>query len=725
MLVCVSFIPSFRIGATVVKRANILSDIITFRDEKIVPAADMNLLDTSFVEDYKPVPVQDIVDATGVTEPGSAPDDADFGDERSTELSIPVIDDPSIIQIKDYSPDGRMMAAFYHALAYESETRPVRIAVLGDSFIEADIITADMREQLQMLYGGNGVGFVPFSTPLSKYRGTVTHNHEGWINYNLIKRKSVPEEYKDWFFVSGMLSIPKENAHTEYKGVQFRRRIEKANTVSLYFVNRKSSVMDVAVNDSESCRYTPEPGMQVQRIVISQPDIAAVKVRVSDPEGFIGYGVVLEDSNGVSVHNFSVRSNSGLALLGTDYGINRQFGEYMSYDLVILQYGLNAMSADVTNYGYYEKQLVKIVNYIKQCFPGSAVVIMSVGDRSTMQNGTAVTMPAVKAMIRAQESAASDCGVGFWNTYEAMGGDNSMPKFVERQWAAKDYTHIGYPGGKYIAGQFVAYINAAVASIKEQDAAKEADRSSMTVPGLSQGTESLFPIDSSANTILLERSGGKYSFVNCADSTDTVRHRGTGGEQGADGACESESLQGGLDADPALEQDEGMPVVEGNELHDETAVVRTAQQAAHTGESAHKIGKLLVEPASESVQHETHATEPEEKTEEQASDAGEKTLDRTALQALYLKDGKLSCPGSEGGGDEAAAGHTVDTPKEINEGQTSGVTAKQLPQQALEGGKNECAPVNSNVVGDSASRAIRDSAHSAPESADMSNSTEM
>ena len=177
---------------------------------------------------------------------------------------------------------------------------------------------------------------------------------------------------------------------------------------------------------------------------------------------------MLEDSVGVSVHNFSVRSNSGLALLGTDYRINREFDEYMNYDMVILQYGLNAMSADVTDYGYYQKQLVKIINYIKQCFPGSAVVVMSVGDRSTMQNGTAVTMPAVKAMLKTQERAAEECGVGFWNTYEAMGGDNSMPKFVERHWAAKDYTHIGYPGGKYIAEQFVKFINAAVENVREQ-----------------------------------------------------------------------------------------------------------------------------------------------------------------------------------------------------------------------------------------------------------------
>lgn len=48
-----------------------------------------------------------------------------------------------------------------------------------------------------------------------------------------------------------------------------------------------------------------------------------------------------------------------------------------------------------------------------------------------------------------------------------------MPKFVERHWAAKDYTHIGYPGGKYIAEQFVRFLNAAVASVRQQDAERQ------------------------------------------------------------------------------------------------------------------------------------------------------------------------------------------------------------------------------------------------------------
>lgn len=51
------------------------------------------------------------------------------------------------------------MKFFYEALD-EVKERPVHIAYFGDSFIEADILTGDLRDMLQERYGGCGVGFV-------------------------------------------------------------------------------------------------------------------------------------------------------------------------------------------------------------------------------------------------------------------------------------------------------------------------------------------------------------------------------------------------------------------------------------------------------------------------------------------------------------------------------------------------------------------------------------
>ena len=78
-------------------------------------------------------------------------------------------------------------------------------------------------------------------------------------------------------------------------------------------------------------------------------------------------------------------------------------------------------------------------------------MLMGVSDRSRQENGTFYTMPSVLALLHAQRQAAQRAGTPFWNTYGAMGGKNSMARYVENNWASKDYTHLGFGGGRQLA----------------------------------------------------------------------------------------------------------------------------------------------------------------------------------------------------------------------------------------------------------------------------------
>ena len=126
------------------------------------------------------------------------------------------------------------------------------------------------------------------------------------------------------------------------------------------------------------------------------------------------------------------------------------------------------LSPEVMRYGSYAKNFVRVINYMKQCFPGSSVLVMGICDRSMQRDGEFETMPSVPGMIAAQRSAAEQAGVAFWNTFDAMGGHNSMVRFVERRWAAKDYTHIGYTGGKYVADRLVDALITGVDSMRRE-----------------------------------------------------------------------------------------------------------------------------------------------------------------------------------------------------------------------------------------------------------------
>ncbi|MCD8194061.1 MAG: hypothetical protein LUD74_05865, partial [Tannerellaceae bacterium] len=159
----------------------------------------------------------------------------------------------------------------------------------------------------------------------------------------------------------------------------------------------------------------------------------------------------MEDANGIVVDNFSLRGNSGLILQRLNIDYCHALNEIRPYDLIIMQYGLNVVNADMLQYGWYTRRMVEIIQHMQQCFPDTDILLLGVSDRSYQENGAFETMPAVLALLHAQRQAARRSGITFWNVFGAMGGENSMVRFVENNWASKDYTHLSFRGGRELA----------------------------------------------------------------------------------------------------------------------------------------------------------------------------------------------------------------------------------------------------------------------------------
>lgn len=465
MMLGLSFIPPFTIGNLRFKRTNIISDLITIGKDTLSADEFDDSADRPFLEEIERREAElkeaGVLSGARHLKPKETNEQSwNIGVAPAEELKAEaghVVNGEKITAIEDYSNrEGASIYDFCRLLGTVTKNRTVRIAFLGDSYIEGDIITADVRDQLQSLYGGKGVGFVPFSTPLASNRPTIKHTYGGWTNYSLIKKKSAPQSLTDKFFVSGNISIPDSSgAWVLYETTAYRKNVARPSSLRLIFESPGECDLKLTVNDSLERKFAPAPDAQVQQIKVDGASIKKVRVDVENPSGFIGYGVVFESPTGVGVDNYSTRSNSGAALFGAGAKVNSQIGKMLGYDLIVMQYGLNAMSADITNYANYRNNMVRVIEYIKRSFPNAVVLLMGVGDRSTMENGEFVTMPAVYSMIKEQRAMAKECGVAFWDTFTAMGGENSMVGFVEKGWAAKDYTHLSFGGGKYIAKQFV------------------------------------------------------------------------------------------------------------------------------------------------------------------------------------------------------------------------------------------------------------------------------
>ncbi|MCC8062956.1 MAG: GDSL-type esterase/lipase family protein [Rikenellaceae bacterium] len=376
--------------------------------------------------------------------------------QADTIPSAPV-QEGSVIPIRDYSPGGAMLRTFANKLAnVGSMRRPLRIGFMGDSFIEGDLLTSDFRELMQNRYGGGGVGFVPITSQVAGFRQTVGHKFGKW------KQSSIVNSKGNGFTISAFNYTPSEDSYVEYKGSSNKKHLDRFGRSRLLFVSKGRSVIRATVNGEEEFLFNTDPMETLQEVQLDG-DFRSIRYQVSDVEGFTAYGVFLENPTGVSVDNFSVRGNPGTVMGRINPALSEQFGKLSPYDLIILQYGLNVVSSGVTDYSTYRKQMTAVVNHIKRCFPGVAILVMSVGDRATRSNGTFVTMPGIRAMVQTQELVARDCGVLFWNTYDAMRAAGGMGTFVKNGWAAKDYTHISARGGRKIGTALYDAVTAAAA----------------------------------------------------------------------------------------------------------------------------------------------------------------------------------------------------------------------------------------------------------------------
>lgn len=478
VLVVVSFIPAQRIGGVQLRRANILSDVYQFRDHMVGKPSELPL-DDEFDGDYHRYTTElkeRAMDSTALLPPAIDTDTAVLPQTtfrwalpQERVVLRPLLTDSlsveaSLTRIENFDtlPDGAFVA-FCQRLAQPHRDRPVRIAVLGDSFIEGDILTVDVREQLQQRYGGCGCGFTPIASPLTGYRRSVKTRWEGWTNYNIMQRRNTPESFRDDYFVSGWICKPASQATVRWEGTTFRRGVDSCEVARILFLAQQDCCVQLTANDTlKQTFFIPAARDWVRQIVVEMPLASLELTLLEGADGFIGYGAQFESLRGVTVDNYSIRSNNGQALFGTSTTINRQIAEMAPYDLVILQYGLNIMQENVTNYSGYASRVEKMISLVRECFPSAAVMVFSTSDRSVKSESGYASINSASAMIRWQRQAAKNMGATFWSVYDAMQRYGGMERFVANGWAGKDYTHINYAGGGKIADAFVKALNAYV-----------------------------------------------------------------------------------------------------------------------------------------------------------------------------------------------------------------------------------------------------------------------
>lgn len=391
----------------------------------------------------------DIVIKENLTSADDSTDNVQLIDSiaEDTLANMQSITDTAAQNIIMWKPGELNLDSFFVDLKNLSKGKQkIRVAWFGDSMIEGDLVTQDFRKLMQKQFGGNGVGYVPVTSPVAQFRQTIRQTFsDDWTVYNFIKRP--PDGIK--LGISGNTFISGEKSWVEFKGTRMYPLFSEVRLIC-----RQCEQNSLMVTADSLNLLLPEHtvgNLQDITMPITKP-LKSIKFQFEKSNCEI-HGIYLDNGDGIYVDNFSFRGNSGIPLSSIPFSELSEIGKKENYRLVILSYGLNVVAHDVKKYSWYKASFAKTLAYIKAAFPDASVLLMSVGDKSYRDEDGYKTEPDIPIFVNMQKQLAASGGVAFWNLYEAMGGYNSMVKWAEGnpKLANLDYTHPNFAGGRKIA----------------------------------------------------------------------------------------------------------------------------------------------------------------------------------------------------------------------------------------------------------------------------------
>lgn len=414
-----------------------LGPIAGYQFKEFNPLSD--LLDTTTNQSYETlsIPLQTANDTTA-TELHSTDSTNSKGVTTDT---LPPLELSS--RLMDYS-EGQSALRHLRVALREGRSRSVRIAFVGDSFIEGDILVAPFRQALQQRYGGKGVGYVPLTSPVARFRQSIQQRFEGAWRQTLASKSNS----RTLFTLSETFATATASASTSYK-------LTNADRVTLHYVSDTIPVaITYGINGGERQHVElPASHGALAEYTFPHSAVKQFELATGGGDGTRFYGVCFDGMTGISVDNYSLRGSSGTKLTAVSSALTAQLSRFRPYDLIILSYGLNVLSPKDNNdsYEWYYDAMAKSIEHIQQLYPHATILLMSLSDRATLHEGEIHPLNGVTRVLRIQHRLAQRYGLLFWNTHEAMASLGGIKGFVDKGWAAKDYTHISMAGGTQLA----------------------------------------------------------------------------------------------------------------------------------------------------------------------------------------------------------------------------------------------------------------------------------
>ena len=371
-------------------------------------------------------------------------------------------EDPDRIYLPDddYTFFDPVFQAFERA---QKEGKTVRVVHYGDSQIELDRISSNLRDALQERFGGEGTGMFPAltRTPMA----SISHSAAGGMA---------------GFPMVGD-SLTRRAGHNRYGPLSQVVSVQGSGTVSLRALRQKSTLERVRHFSSVSVLYgrasddfsvtAQSDTLKPRPVTKKQDGLTWTTWRFSRPVDratlkFTGsaevYGIATDGRAGVTVDNVPLRGSTGTILTHIDKDLMKNAYLLDDTRLIILQFGGNFVPAAGSSKaisGYMDKVRDQIA-WFQEAVPGGKVLFIGPSDMAAWdeEDGRLHTYRRLAEVVDSLKAVTLKCGAAYWDLYGMMGGANSMPQWVRHKpaLAGPDYVHFT-PAGAKVVGETLSH----------------------------------------------------------------------------------------------------------------------------------------------------------------------------------------------------------------------------------------------------------------------------
>ena len=353
---------------------------------------------------------------------------------------------------KNLSDPAHVLDHFYEALL---KGEGVHIIHYGDSPTTADLITADARVLFQHEFGDGGVGFVLLARPWAWY------NHRG-IEMSASNWKidvAGSSSLRDGLNGLGAVSFrgaPGAVAHWKVKAAH--RSVEIAYLAEpqggTFVVEADGNPIGTGSSTVAAGERPFAPGYATFDI---PPGTAEIALKVTSGSVRF-YGADFRKGVGVVYSSLGI-NGANVTLLSNAFNEAHWADELRHYkpNLIIVNYGTNESGFPGFVDNTWGREMRKAVARLQRAMPEASILLMSPMDRGAKTaTGEIDTIPTMPRLVATESKIASDTGVAFFDTFDAMGGSGTMGRWYtsEPRLVGSDYIH-PMPAGARIVGELL------------------------------------------------------------------------------------------------------------------------------------------------------------------------------------------------------------------------------------------------------------------------------